>query len=79
MAIGLRVSRGGVDIFYPKLLVDLLKRLTYELWPVFQDYDMWDPEPAYDVPLHKLSQVTCLNLRIGLGLHPLSKIIYSNK
>ena len=36
---------------------------------------MGDPEPTYDVPLHELHQMACLNLRIGLGFYPFDEVI----
>ena len=37
------------------------------------------PEPIYDVPLYKLSQVACFNIGIGLDFRPLSEIICSDE
>ena len=30
---------------------------------------------TYNVPLHKLCEVRCLDLHVGLGFHPLGEII----
>ena len=40
---------------------------------------MRDSEPTYDVSLHKLVQVACLNLCIRLNFYLFCKIIYSNE